>query len=141
MPTSELKLNLATGMISPDALIHRGLEFAWKAWECSVTCRHIPTVLLHPCCEARRKEPGHPCEDRGRVGAGGQNRDILDDHRNDKISKIIPEDCAARPPAPGPPWHGERSHTAGRQYYDLVTTLLNLNIKCSRSIKSLTICH
>jgi hypothetical protein len=30
--TSEL--NLATGMMSPDEWIHRGLEFAWKAWEC-----------------------------------------------------------------------------------------------------------
>jgi ATP-dependent exoDNAse (exonuclease V) beta subunit len=30
--SSELKL--ATGMMSPDEWIHRGLEFAWKAWEC-----------------------------------------------------------------------------------------------------------
>ena len=30
--TSEL--SLATGMMSPDEWIHRGLEFAWKAWEC-----------------------------------------------------------------------------------------------------------
>jgi hypothetical protein len=30
--TSEL--SLATGMMSPDEWIHRGLEFACKAWEC-----------------------------------------------------------------------------------------------------------
>ncbi len=27
-------LKLATGMMSPDEWIHRGLEFAWKTWEC-----------------------------------------------------------------------------------------------------------
>jgi hypothetical protein len=32
LDSSDLKL--ATGMMSPDEWIHRGLEFAWKAWEC-----------------------------------------------------------------------------------------------------------
>jgi hypothetical protein len=48
--TSELKL--ATGMMSPDDWIHRGLEFAWKAWECR-------------------------SEDRGGAGTGGENPDEL----------------------------------------------------------------
>ncbi len=50
--TSELKL--ATGMMSPDYWIHRGLEFAWKAWECR-------------------------SEDRGGAGTGGENPDIADE--------------------------------------------------------------
>jgi hypothetical protein len=47
--TSEL--SLATGMMSPDEWIHRGLEFACKAWECR-------------------------SEDRGGGGAGGEMHDI-----------------------------------------------------------------
>jgi hypothetical protein len=50
--SSELKL--ATGMMSPDEWIHRGLEFAWKAWE-------------------RRSE------DRGGGGTGGEKQDIADE--------------------------------------------------------------
>jgi hypothetical protein len=46
--SSELKL--ATGMMSPDEWIHRGLEFAWKAWECR-------------------------SEDRGGGGTGSENQD------------------------------------------------------------------
>ena len=52
--TSEL--NLATGMMSPDEWIHRGLEFAWKAWECR-------------------------SEDRGGGGASGQPHDMTDELR------------------------------------------------------------
>jgi hypothetical protein len=47
-------LKLATGMISPDEWIHRGLEFAWKALECR-------------------------SEDRGGGGTGGENQDIADE--------------------------------------------------------------
>jgi hypothetical protein len=32
--SSSSELQLATGMMSPDEWIHRGLEWAWKAWEC-----------------------------------------------------------------------------------------------------------
>jgi hypothetical protein len=48
--TSELKL--ATGMMSPDEWIHRGLEFALKTWECG-------------------------SEDRGRGGAGGDSKELV----------------------------------------------------------------
>jgi len=51
LDSSDLKL--ATGMMSPDEWIHRGLEFAWKAWECR-------------------------SEDRGGGGAG-ENQDIADE--------------------------------------------------------------
>ncbi len=46
--SSELKL--ATGMMSPDEWIHRGLQFAWKAWDCR-------------------------SEDRGGGGTGSENQD------------------------------------------------------------------
>jgi len=46
----------ATGMMSPDEWIHRGLEFAWKTWECR-------------------------SEDRGGGGAGGESHDIADELR------------------------------------------------------------
>jgi len=47
--TSEFKL--ATGMMSLDEWIHRGLEYAWKAWECR-------------------------SEDRGGGGSGGESQEI-----------------------------------------------------------------
>jgi hypothetical protein len=52
--TSELKL--ATGIMSPDEWIHRGLEFAWKAWECRP-------------------------QDRGGGGAGGESQEMADELR------------------------------------------------------------
>jgi len=33
LATDTRELKPATGMMSPDEWIHRGLEFAWKAWE------------------------------------------------------------------------------------------------------------
>ena len=52
--SSDCELKLATGMMSPDEWIHRGLEFAWKAWECR-------------------------SEDRGGGGTGGEKQDIADE--------------------------------------------------------------
>ena len=51
--SSPRELKLATGMTSPDEWIHRGLEFAWKAWDCR-------------------------SEDRGGGGTGGESQDIAD---------------------------------------------------------------
>ena len=54
LSSDSTELKLATGMMSPDEWIHRGLEFAWKAWECR-------------------------SEDRGGGGTGGENQDIADE--------------------------------------------------------------
>jgi hypothetical protein len=51
--SSDSELKLATGMMSPDEWIHRGLEFAWKAWECR-------------------------SEDRGGGGTGGESQELVD---------------------------------------------------------------
>jgi hypothetical protein len=51
LSSSSSELKLATGMMSLDEWIHRGLEYAWKAWECR-------------------------SEDRGGGGAGGESQDI-----------------------------------------------------------------
>jgi hypothetical protein len=56
LSTDFSELKLATGMMSPDEWIHRGLEFAWKAWECR-------------------------SDDRGGSGAGGESQDIADELR------------------------------------------------------------
>ncbi len=56
LATDSSELKLATGMMSPDEWIHRGLEFAWKAWECR-------------------------SEDRGGGGAGGESKVLVDDLR------------------------------------------------------------
>jgi hypothetical protein len=54
LASDSTELKLATGIMSPDEWIHRGLEFAWKAWECR-------------------------SEDRGGGGTGGENQDIADE--------------------------------------------------------------
>jgi hypothetical protein len=56
LSTDFSELKLATGMMSPDEWIHRGLEFAWKAWECR-------------------------SDDRGGSWAGGESQDIADELR------------------------------------------------------------
>ena len=56
LSTDFSELKLATGMMSPDEWIHRGLEFAWKAWE-------------------------YRSDDRGGSGAGGESQDIADELR------------------------------------------------------------
>jgi hypothetical protein len=100
--TSESKL--ATGMMSPDALIHGGLEFVLKAWECrpvDSTQSALASLLRGGWAEEGGKSRGIPVRPpiRGGGVAGGESRDILDESRNDKISKSIPEDCVLPPPA------------------------------------------
>jgi hypothetical protein len=51
---TDCELKLATGMMSPDEWIHRGLEFAWKVWECR-------------------------SEERGGRGEEGESHDIVDE--------------------------------------------------------------
>jgi hypothetical protein len=56
LATNSSELKLATGMMSPDEWIHRGLEFAWKACECR-------------------------SEDRGGGGTGGESQGLVDELR------------------------------------------------------------
>ena len=56
LASDSTELKLATGIMSPDEWIHRGLEFAWKAWECRP-------------------------QDRGGGGAGGESQEMADELR------------------------------------------------------------
>jgi hypothetical protein len=56
LASDSTELTLATGIMPPHEWIHRGLEFAWKAWECRP-------------------------QDRGGGGAGGESQEMADELR------------------------------------------------------------